>query len=311
MAELSVDGELLAQLLTTNEQEQTELLAALKDADGNKFKSGEELKEAITPFSTKLRKNFKDEGIGQATRTINSNWEKKLAAEGFTPTKKGVELVDEYLDFVQSKMKPVSTEVIKEVELTEETALKNSIVQQLISKRVTAAVASKDAEFKTLQEQVTKQAEQRKDNILRKNIISIAKDANISLGDDEETREERIDTLVFKAKQKAGGFDIEGERIIRPLDKDKNPIKDPVYFSEVSFRDFIVKTVNRDGKLFPISTADKSKTSPKFDQPNHNGKPLQKFESQEHYMELRSKAKTKEEKMELYDAWKAQQAAIK
>lgn len=311
--DLTINGEVLAQLFLTNKQDQTEFLAALKDADGDNFKAGDALKEALIPYSQKLRQHFKKEGIDETTRRLNTKWEKQFDEEGFTPQSQGVEIIGEWKNYVKSKIKPTEKVVTKEVELTEETAVQNPVVQRLIATRTQIVSKEKDTKIEELTTKLQAQHNARVEDALRKGIIEVAKSAKINLGDNATTVNARTRSLMREAKSKAHDFKINQETgEITPLGKDGSPLKDSQLFNEMSFYDFIVKEVNEDGNLFPISQVDPSKNSPAPPQnntpprANQHGK---RFADQDDFQkQFNDPSLDKEAKRELFTAWKDQQA---
>lgn len=242
-----------------SEQPASEFVETLKN-DNGEWKAKEEIKTALNEAYSNRLKKVVEEQKGRAVR------ERMTQAERFLKEKYGVESGDTLETRIEKLVESVQAKggkekiVEKTVELTEENALKNPVVEKLLKREVQErlAQAEKEAnEWKAkYQEFISKTERERLDGAIQTEAANVLNGIKAALDKDPERRDKQIKMFLagLKAVHK---FKVDENGKPYPVNANGEPLEDEKTFSRITFAD-LVKREN----IFGVHDFDPDKGSP-------------------------------------------------
>ena len=245
-----------------SEQPATEFVASLKN-DNGEWKAKEEIKEALNnAYSSRLKKVV-EEQKGRAVR------ERMTQTERFLKEKYNVESGDTLEARIEKLVADIEAKggsggkekiIEKMVDLTEETAMKNPVVQNLLKREVQERLASKEKEAEEwknkYQEFITRTERERLDGAIQSEAANVLVGIKAALDKDPERREKQL--RMFLAGLKAvHKFKVDESGKPYPVNANGEPLEDDKTFSRVTFADLIKRE-----NIFGVHDFDPDKGSP-------------------------------------------------
>lgn len=293
----------------------TEFLGTLKTESGEWLEESEVIKLTTNALSKRMkdiRQSGKDEGL----RTKGEEIEKFVKSKfDFTSDKKGTEFIEAFIAHRDEANKPEPKTIEKPIELTEETAKENPIVQNLIkdavrnkTQELQKSLNEKDNEFKQYKadqykEKVTGTVKSKAVNVLDK-IKAV-----LEVEGEEGSRDKRIGFFLNALNYNNFKLDDKGEPI--PINPETGEqLEDPSNFQPVSFEDYI-----RSQNPYGVHRVDPQKSSASPSSGN-NRKPstpngIPNFNSREEMYEYVNALppNKRQEKIEILEAWTEKEGA--
>lgn len=229
--DISINLEFLAGLIGHSPEELSE---AIKKENTDELKSPKEIESIVsaalqTKFKT-TRKAGYDEGHGRGKSESLTKLEKELAQEWDVPYEDGKTVKDLAQAWHEKQSKPGSGKLTPESVKAHEIYVNDMKAE--IQKRTTL-----QAEFEQFKAGIERQ---QTTAAIQKNAMSILKENNFALPEDETIQANQISGFI-SALTKDKNFVLEGDDVKSILDANKNPVKDNL-MNDVSFKDLVLQT---------------------------------------------------------------------
>ena len=280
----------------------------LFEVNGEETAQKETAPAAIAGLFNQKFTAIKDENHGKGLRKAMETVETYVKSKGFADggDLQGTELLEAWAATLQKSKDGKGSK-----QLTAEELEADQIAQEWLNAKVKAMKEAHDKKLGTLTEQLTAAQQKSLRARVQREALAVLDAAQWVAGEDEATRQKRIDTVFRLLEYNHLQEDDKGSLIV--VDDTGNPRKDAT-FNPVSFTDYI-KEVNP----FGFHQFDPNKNSPSPNpQPGKPGdtKPKIVIRDQAHYDELRKQRNQERDPIkrqalvkELQEAWIAQRPA--
>lgn len=263
------EKDILEEVVSLISEQPTEFLNTLKVENGE-WKSKEEIKKAAHDAYSERLKKVVDQQKGRAVRERMSETEKFLkenwGVESGESLEARIKTLVETIEAKGGKEKIVE----KHVELTDESAKSNPIVQKLlkaeVQSRLLEAEKERDDWKKKYSEYIESEQRSKLDTSLFSEASNVFGAIKAALHKDPEKRERQVKTFVLGLKSQYS-FKLDANGKPYPVNGAGEPLEDPKTFATISLAELIKRE-----NIFDVNNfdPDKDSPSPSNQQPGNN-----------------------------------------
>jgi len=298
MKVISIPLEDLARLTS---KDAGELETLVFTQEGEEFRQKDEAPKLIASLMSEKIKLNRDEQYSRGKRETMDAWERELRTRGIEASDdvKGYDLLDRLTALAQKSEQGGNRKAI-----TPDVLESDEAAQAWLTEKASKLKATYEAQIQELNGKLSEVSQAATRGKVQKEALEILEAAKWNAGDDEETRQKRINAMLRLLDYDRVKVDDDGKIIV--LDASGHALKDDT-FNPVGFAEY-VKNINPFG--YHRFDPDKGSPSPKHPAAGPNVAPKIVIRDQAHYNELRQQAgqiqdiaKRQERLKEVHEAW--------